>query len=208
MSDPKDYNPFSNTELPSSSASATPAVNAYDAPGSSVQPSSLVQPSALVQPSSLVTPVGQDQYGQGAAPAQPMAAFDTPIANPYTAPIPEQSQYPQQGQYPGQPQYPNPSTPQYVGINAPGYGQPYGSPVTNSNATTAMVLGIVGLMFFPVIPSIIAIVLGTKAKREIRATGQGGQGMATAGQVMGWIALSFWIILGVLMAFGFLLLQS
>ncbi|HEX2054232.1 MAG TPA: DUF4190 domain-containing protein [Actinomycetota bacterium] len=75
----------------------------------------------------------------------------------------------------------------------------------NSKAVTSLVLGIVGLVIW-IIPligyfialgcAIAAIVLGSKAKKEISASGgtQGGAGLATAGFVLGWIGVAFAII--------------
>ena len=69
-----------------------------------------------------------------------------------------------------------------------------GSPVsegTSGNAIASLVLSIVGLVFFPLVPSIIAIVLGRSAKRDIRQRpGLAGEGMATAGIVLGWVGVA------------------
>jgi hypothetical protein len=55
----------------------------------------------------------------------------------------------------------------------------------NGKAVAALVCGIVGLAVFGFILGIIAIVLGSVAKKEIERSGQGGRGMATAGIVLG-----------------------
>ena len=57
-------------------------------------------------------------------------------------------------------------------------------------------LGIVGLVLIPIIPSILAIVFGNGAKREIDASGGslGGRGLASAGVVLGWVALALWAL--------------
>jgi uncharacterized protein DUF4190 len=61
------------------------------------------------------------------------------------------------------------------------------------------VLGICGLVFFPLIPSILAIVFGRSARNEIEAQpGLGGGGMATAGIVLGWIGIAL-VVVGVLL---------
>jgi hypothetical protein len=49
-----------------------------------------------------------------------------------------------------------------------------------------MVLGIVWLFW---IGSVLALVFGYIARRQIRERGQGGDGMAIAGIVLGWIGL-------------------
>ena len=93
----------------------------------------------------------------------------------------------------GQPQY---GQPQY---GPPQYGQPqYGQPFTSyavpnhQKATTALVLGLVSLVggfmcAVPLLVSPFAWVTGYKARKEIKAAnGQlGGDGMATAGMVLG-----------------------
>jgi len=67
---------------------------------------------------------------------------------------------------------------------------------TAGKATAALVLGILGLVLIPIIPSILAIVFGNAAKREIDASGGtlGGRGSASAGVVLGWVALALWAL--------------
>ncbi len=67
---------------------------------------------------------------------------------------------------------------------------------TPGKATAALVLGILGLVLIPIIPSILAIVFGNNAKREIDGSGGslGGRGLATTGVVLGWIALAIWAV--------------
>jgi len=80
----------------------------------------------------------------------------------------------------------------------PAYGQvwppqapPPGPPTrTNSKATWALILGIVGMVLCGVFAGIPAIVLGHQARKEI-VSGRGtqeGRGMATAGFVLGIIS--------------------
>jgi hypothetical protein len=57
---------------------------------------------------------------------------------------------------------------------------------TNGLAIASLVLGIVWLWG---LGSVVALVLGYAAKREIKRTGQNGSGMATAGIVLGWIGV-------------------
>ena len=62
---------------------------------------------------------------------------------------------------------------------------------TSGNAIASLVLGIAGLVIFPLVPSILAIVLGRSAKRDIRERpGLGGEGLATAGIVLGWVGVA------------------
>lgn len=93
--------------------------------------------------------------------------------------------YGQQQPY-GQPQYP-----------PPGYGQqPYGSPPhgqqqgTNGMAIAALVTSL--------LCSPLGIILGFVAKGQIKKTGQSGNGLATAGIVIGVVS----ILLGVLLFAG------
>jgi hypothetical protein len=61
---------------------------------------------------------------------------------------------------------------------------------TEGFAIASLVLGIVGLVAFPVIPSILAIVFGVSAKRRIRQDARlTGEGLATAGIVLGIVEL-------------------
>jgi hypothetical protein len=95
--------------------------------------------------------------------------------------------------YPPPPQYPlGYPPPQYP----PGYGHPYPpyvpQPPKHGQATTAMVLGIVGLagLFFCVVPILLAPVawiLGAKAVKEIDANpaAHSGRNEANAGKIMG-----------------------
>ena len=55
-------------------------------------------------------------------------------------------------------------------------------------AIASLVLGILWLYW---IGSILALVLGYTAKRQIRERGEAGSGMATAGIVLGWIGVGF-----------------
>jgi hypothetical protein len=91
---------------------------------------------------------------------------------------------------------------------AAGHAGP-GSP-TNGKAIAGMVLGIVWLCG---IGSILALVFGYQAKREIEASGglQEGRGMAIAGIVLGWVGVGFLILYVVvygLLFGGALLLQE
>lgn len=68
-------------------------------------------------------------------------------------------------------------------------------PATNGFAIASMVLGILWLYW---VGSILALIFGYKAKRDIAASGekQAGAGMATAGIVLGWIGVATFIIAG------------
>ena len=116
-------------------------------------------------------PYGQPPYGQPAGQPAPYGA------TPYPA-----SQY-------GQPPYGQPAF----------YGQAYGYPPvvvqrTNGMAVASLVLGILWLYW---IGSVLALVFGYVAKRQIRERGEAGSGMATAGIVLGWVGVGI-LALGVL----------
>lgn len=111
---------------------------------------------------------------------------------------------------PGSPQDPQPSQP-YGQPPAypppPGYGQqpyPYppqqpGAPYpyyylarrTNGMAIASMVLGILWIYW---IGSILALVFGYLARKQIRERGEDGNGMAIAGIVLGWIGVALLLV--------------
>ena len=75
-------------------------------------------------------------------------------------------------------------------------GSDRGPAVNAGKATGALVCGIVGLFFCGVILGPVAIYLGMTAKREIQESGGRlkGSGMATAGIVLGIIALVTFVL--------------
>lgn len=72
---------------------------------------------------------------------------------------------------------------------------------TNGYAIASLVLGILWIWW---IGSILALVFGYKAKREIResADRQAGAGLATAGIVLGWIGIALAVLFVVFMIIG------
>jgi len=72
------------------------------------------------------------------------------------------------------------------------YGYPYPpAPRTNGLAIASMVLGILWIYW---IGSILALVFGYVAKRQIRERGEAGGGMATAGIVLGWVGVGILVL--------------
>jgi hypothetical protein len=72
---------------------------------------------------------------------------------------------------------------------------------TSGKAIASLVLGIGGFVIFPVVLSILAIVFGRSAKREIaERPGLGGAGLATAGIVLGWIGVALTVVAVLLIA--------
>jgi len=62
---------------------------------------------------------------------------------------------------------------------------------TSGKAIASLVLGISGFLIIPIVLSVLAIILGRSAKREIaERPGLGGEGMATAGIVLGWCGVA------------------
>jgi len=82
-------------------------------------------------------------------------------------------------QLPSQPQSPPP-----VGVQ------------TSTMAIVSLIAGIVSWFMVPVLGAIVAVITGNMAKKEIRASGGllTGDGMATAGLVLGWIQLGLTVI--------------
>jgi Domain of unknown function (DUF1707)/Domain of unknown function (DUF4190) len=72
---------------------------------------------------------------------------------------------------------------------------------TNSLARASLILG-VAEFFSMGLTAIPAVICGHLAKSELRQTGQRGDGMATAGLVLGYMAIIFWGIVVVLAVLG------
>ena len=110
---------------------------------------------------------------------------------------------------PGVPERPTYESPSPYGSTEPATtpvtGTPPGAPgSTNGWAIASLVLGILGVVGFPpLIPSILALIFGYKGKREIdRSDGtQQGRGLAVAGIILGWVAVVFAFVIGIVLAF-------
>jgi hypothetical protein len=62
---------------------------------------------------------------------------------------------------------------------------------TSGYAIASLILGIAGFFVFPIVPSILAVVFGQKAREELRRDPTlGGDGLATGGIVLGWVGLA------------------
>lgn len=86
----------------------------------------------------------------------------------------------------------------------PAYGAPQPGAAAagnNSKALWALITGILGLLCCSPL-GIVAIILGRSAQAEIAQTGQGGQGKAKAGFILGIIALALLVIQIILFATG------
>jgi hypothetical protein len=147
----------------------------YPPPGNTPDPYQPQQPYGQ-QPHDPTTPYSQDPYAAPAsgAPAsgQPYGQYPPSSGQPYGQPP-----YGQQQPYGQQPPYG--ATPYPPGY-APG-------PSTNTMAILALV--------FAFIFSPAAIILGHVAKKQIRQTGEAGEGLATAGLWLGYIFTSLYVLL-------------
>jgi hypothetical protein len=77
---------------------------------------------------------------------------------------------------------------------------------SSGKATAALVLGILGLVFCPLICSVLALVFGYQARNEIDASGGriDGRGSAKAGIVLGWIGVGICVLFLILIVIGLL----
>jgi hypothetical protein len=146
----------------------------------------------------------QNPYGSGEPqqPQDPSGAPQYPAAPP---PYPQGPAAPPPYPGAGAPQYPGASgTPQYPAAapygSAPGaYGQPgpgYGAAYPkNSLAVWSLVLGIVSFVlscgFLTGIP---AVIVGNNAKKAVARGEANNGGMATAGVILGWIAIALSVL--------------
>jgi hypothetical protein len=160
-----------------------------------------------------MTTPDEPQNPYGANPPQepeqpPQPPYGAPQPPQYGAPQPPQYGAPQAPQYPAAPQSPQyPAAPQYGAPQAPqypaapqygveGYGVAPVSPTAkNSLAVWSLVTGIVSLLFCGLILGIVAIVLGRNAKQAVARGEANNGGLATAGQVLGGIAIVIWAVL-------------
>lgn len=67
---------------------------------------------------------------------------------------------------------------------------------TSTMAIVSLVSGILGLSLLPVVGSIVAVITGPIAKRDIAASGgaQTGEGLATAGAILGWVGIGLTVV--------------
>ncbi|NNN35844.1 DUF1707 and DUF4190 domain-containing protein [Streptomyces sp. S3(2020)] len=75
---------------------------------------------------------------------------------------------------------------------------PVARPRTNGKAVGAAVCGVLCLPTFG-FAGIPAVVLGQAARSEIQRTGEGGDGLALIGLVMGWMSVAAWTVILTLM---------
>lgn len=144
-----------------------------------------------------------DQPGYPVGDWTPPPGYSAPTPPPsHSQPVPPVPGYPQEYQ-PAQPQgfqqgygpgHPHAPAPAIYPAAQPGYyaaAQPVYMRRTNGLAVASMVLGIVWLWW---VGSILALVFGYVARQQIRERDQGGDGMAIAGIVLGWVAIGVFVI--------------
>lgn len=92
----------------------------------------------------------------------------------------------------------------FPGAYPPGYGTPVARRRNNGFAIASLTLALIGIVFcFTPVLSVLAIVFGHLAQKRIKASQgtEGGQGLATAGLVVGYLTLvlsvAFWIFVAV-----------
>ena len=165
-------------------------------------------------------PPGAEPPSAPAAPSPPWAPEPPP---PPAAPPPAEPTWPQAPQPPGQDYGQQGYTSPYAGQSTygqppaygqqPGYGPSYGgppgygypqAPPTDSSATAALVIAIIGFFTCPPVGAIVALVLANSAQKRIEASnGQlGGLEMAKAARIIAIIelAISALLLVGGLIA--------
>lgn len=171
---------------------------AYPPPGGTPDPYQPQQPYGQQPSYDPTSPYSQDPY---ASPSSGVPSSGQPYEQqpPYGAPSSGQP-------YGQQPPYGAPSSGQPYGQQPygqqpyaqPGYGQPYAQQPYGQMAAPTNTMAILSLVFAFVFP-IAGIFMGHVAKKQIRTTGEAGDGLATAGLWLSYIftALS---VLGCLFA--------
>ena len=123
-------------------------------------------------------------------PASEVRDFDSPhIGVAGAGAIPEHSPQSPQVVQPGS----SPGAPGTI----PNVGPAGVKPPANGKAIASLVCGCVGVICCNIfIPSILAVIFGHIAKGEIRASGgqQGGDGMALAGLILGYVGLGIGVL--------------
>jgi hypothetical protein len=125
---------------------------------------------------------------------EPQPPSDQPVPFGQPPPYGQPAPYGQPSPYGQQQPYPYGQQPPYP-YGQPPYGYPGQSAGTNGLAIASMVLGILWLYW---VGSILALIFGYVARRQIRERHQSGGGMAVAGIVLGWIGIATLVLVIVL----------
>lgn len=138
-----------------------------------------------VPPAPAAPTAAQPVAGQYAPPAQP--GYPTPPAYPQ-----QPSAYPQPG-YAAPPQAP--AQPYAYGQQAPYGAYPYtAGPKTNGLAITSLVSSIAAFVVLPFIASIVGVITGHIALKQLRTSGENGRGLALAGVIVGWVGVGLGLL--------------
>ncbi len=148
-------------------------------------------PDGTPDPYQPTQPYGQQPVGK--QPGDPSYPYTDPYANP--AGTPAAWGAPSSGQPYSAPSSGQPYSGQPYGV--PASGQPYGAPpgyppVYGQNPTTNT-MAILSLVFAFVF-SPLAIVFGHMAKKQIKERGEQGDGLATAGLILGYVFTGFYVL--------------
>jgi hypothetical protein len=75
-------------------------------------------------------------------------------------------------------------------------GSSYQNAPNSTMAIVSLVAGILGLTLVPFLGSVVALIVGYMAKNEIKASNGaiGGEGLTTAGLIMGWIGVALGVV--------------
>jgi hypothetical protein len=111
--------------------------------------------------------------------------------------------YPPGGMYPPPPTYPGYGMPPYGAIY-PYYPVPF-APSTNVFAVASLILAIAGFAGLGLVGSILGVIFGHVAQNQIKTAvpPQEGQGLASAGTIVGYIGIGFNILLWLFLLFFF-----
>jgi hypothetical protein len=84
----------------------------------------------------------------------------------------------------------------------------YQAKPNSTMALVSLIAGILGFTFLPTIGSIVALITGYMAKKEIKesAGALSGEGMATAGLILGWIGVGLTVVGGCIACFVLVLI--
>lgn len=126
---------------------------------------------------------------QNAAPTPP--SYSPPAGeaqNPYAAPGQQQNAAPQ-----------NPyAQPEQPYASAPAYGYQQQGPKTNTLAIVSLVASLSSLILL--VTSIVGIITGHIALRQIKRTGENGRGLALGGLITGYVLTAFYLLGGIIIA--------
>lgn len=79
----------------------------------------------------------------------------------------------------------------------PSHGYPPPAPPTNGLAIASLVLSLLGLVnVLPLLGTVLGLIFGYSARNQIaqRRGTQGGEGLAKAGIIIGWVTVGIWAL--------------